>query len=70
MTEIKISILDSKTNMFLTLFVLGLYYEVLNEYYPRGREFWYISVDYRSGMKATAELPSRAEKAEPDIGRV
>ena len=38
-TETKISILDSKTNMFLTLFILGLYYEVLNKYYPRERKF-------------------------------
>ena len=30
----KISILDCKTNMFLTLFILGLYYEVLNIHYP------------------------------------
>ena len=30
----KISILDCKTNMFLTLFILGLYHEVLNIHYP------------------------------------
>ena len=34
-----ISILDSKTDMFLTLFILGLYYEVLNIYYPTKRNF-------------------------------
>ena len=38
-TETKISILDSKTNLFLILFILGLYYEVLNKYYLRGRKF-------------------------------
>ena len=38
-TETKISILDSKTNMFLTLFVLGLYNEVLNKFYQRAKKF-------------------------------
>ena len=45
-TETKISILDSEFKMFFTLFFLGLYYEVLNRYYPRGRKFrsdlWYF----------------------------
>ena len=36
-TDPKISILDSKINMFLILFILGVYYEVLNKYYPRGK---------------------------------
>ena len=35
----KISILDCKTNMFLTLFILGLYYEVINIHYPTKRKF-------------------------------
>ena len=37
-TVTKISILDCKT-IFLTLFILGLYYEVLNIYYPPKRIF-------------------------------
>ena len=35
----KISILDCKTNMFVILFILGLYYEALNIYYPTKRRF-------------------------------
>ena len=35
----KISILDFKINMFLTLFILGLYYEVLNIHYPTKWKF-------------------------------
>ena len=38
-TETKISILDSKTNMVLSLFILVLYYEVLNNYCLRERNF-------------------------------
>ena len=38
-TMTKISILDCKTNMYLTLFILGLYYEVLNIHYPTKRNF-------------------------------
>ena len=44
-TVTKISILNCKTNMFLTLFVFGLYYEVLNIHkvlnihYPTKRKF-------------------------------
>ena len=60
-TETKISILDSKTNTFLTLFILGLYYEVhvLNEYYPRGRKrldlklFFKLRFIVSRGMKPT-----------------
>ena len=37
-TETVISILGCKTNMFLTLFILGLYYEVLNIHYPTKRK--------------------------------
>ena len=35
-TETKISILDSKTNMFLSLFILGLYHAVLNIIQEKG----------------------------------
>ena len=38
-TVTKISILDYKTNMFLTLFILGLYYKLLNIHYPTKRKF-------------------------------
>ena len=57
-TEAKISILGSKTNMFLTLFILGLYYEVLNKYYPRERKirsdlFFRLKFIISRGMKPT-----------------
>ena len=38
-TVTKISIMDCKTIMYLTLFILGLYYEVLNIHYPTKRNF-------------------------------
>ena len=37
--ETKTSILDRKIYTFLTVYIVGLYYEILNKYYPRERNF-------------------------------
>ena len=69
-TMTKISILDCKTNklnMFLTLFILGLYYELLNIHYPTKRKL--LNIHYPTKKKFRSDRFKRYETHRPAILR-